>query len=312
MISTKTMNILCLSILFLTMALSPVFAQNEMPAVYPAAILPFEERGSAVKDLGQKAADILFAKLSAQSELMLVERRDIETILQEAEINLSGMVNPSEATKVGQLIGAKIIITGSVFEVTQKLYLVAKIIGTETSRVIAVSANGRMDELAALSEQLADQVAQTITQKSSQLVPKTTTTSDRVTELKKKVAGKKLPKAFVLIPENHIGQVTYDPAAQTELVLILKECGFDVTENSADADILFTGEGFSEFALRKGNLVSVKARLEVKAADKNGQLIATDRSVTIEVDLTEQIAGKKALQEASAQIAERMIPKIVK
>jgi hypothetical protein len=64
--------------------------------------------------------------------------------------------------------------------------------------------------------------------------------------------------------------------------------------------------------MRRGNLVSVKARLEVKAIDlATDKIIAIDRQVAVEVDLTEQIAGKKALQKAAAMIAERMLPKLV-
>jgi hypothetical protein len=78
-------------------------------------------------------------------------------------------------------------------------------------------------------------------------------------------------------------------------------------------DVLIEGEGFSEFGLRRGNLVSVKARVEIKAIDrKSGEVLAIDRETAVEVDLTEQIAGKKALQNAAARIAERLLPKLVK
>jgi hypothetical protein len=97
--------------------------------------------------------------------------------------------------------------------------------------------------------------------------------------------------------------------------MFAKETGFDVLDPKTaekKADILIEGEGFSEFALRHGNLVSVKARLEIKAIDRQtDKVVATDRQTAVVVDLTEQIAGKAALQEAAAQIAERLLPKLV-
>jgi hypothetical protein len=71
------------------------------------------------------------------------------------------------------------------------------------------------------------------------------------------------------------------------------------------------GEAISEPAVRHGNLVSAKARLEVKAIDQaTGKVLAIDRQTTVATDLTEQIAAKTALQEAAAMIAERLLPKI--
>jgi hypothetical protein len=117
------------------------------------------------------------------------------------------------------------------------------------------------------------------------------------------------------VKERHIGQVTIDPAAETELAVFCSESGFQVLdrqEGKKKADVLITGEGFSEFAARHGNLVSVKARLEVKAVDRaTGRLLAIDRHVSIGVDLSEQLAGKNALQDAAAELAGRVLPKLV-
>ena len=82
--------------------------------------------------------------------------------------------------------------------------------------------------------------------------------------------------------------------------------------DSKKADLIIAGEGFSEFAGRRGNLVSIKSRLEVKVLDKAGNVVAVDKQTTAEVDLAEQVAGKKSLQEASAKIAERILPKLIK
>jgi hypothetical protein len=120
---------------------------------------------------------------------------------------------------------------------------------------------------------------------------------------------------YINVEERHVGQATIDPAAETELALYCTELGFKVIDpdegDKDDADVLLIGEGFSEFAARHGNLISVKSRLEVKAVErKTGRVLAIDRQVTVAVDLTEQIAGKTALQDAAANIADRLLPKI--
>jgi hypothetical protein len=52
--------------------------------------------------------------------------------------------------------------------------------------------------------------------------------------------------------------------------------------------------------------------VELKAVDRQtGKVIAVDRQTVLAVDLSEQIAGKAALQAAAADLAERMLPKIV-
>ena len=293
-------------------------AAGKQAAPVPTAIITFQDRGGKDNKLaGAKVTDLLFAELVAKPEMYLVDREELSKVLPEHEINLSGAVNPDQAIQVGQLTGAKVIVTGSIVQVESNLYLVAKIIGTETTRVLGASVKGKTDDdLGRMVEKLADEIAETISTKSDQLIAKTVTKEDRLAALKKALGDKKRPSVVVSVKEKHVTQVVIDPAAQTELEWYAKETGFPVVDrfegDKSDADILLVGEGFSEFGGRFGNLASVKARLEVKAIDRrSGRVLAVDRQTTVALDLTEQIAGKTALQEAAAKIAERMLPKLL-
>lgn len=285
--------------------------------VHPAAILAFQERGAGVKGYAAKVGDVLFATLSADATLVLVEREELDKTISEQQLNVSGLVKADEAAQIGQLTGAKILITGSVTEVDMTVYLVAKLIGTETGRVLGVTVKGKVDdELGPLVEKLGEQISATIAKQSAKLVPKRVKREDRIARLKQKLEGER-PVVSIQVAERHIGQPTVDPAAQTELSRFCEDTGFTVLDLSeaakGKADVLITGEGFSEMQGRVGNLVSVKARVEVKAVERaTGKVLATDRQTAIAVDLGEQVAGKTALQEAAAQIAERLLPKLVK
>ena len=278
---------------------------------YPVAILPFEERGSGAAGMAGKVGDILFAKLVTEPDLQLVDRADLKKTTDELGLNVSGMVSADKAVKLGELTGAKILVSGSVIEAGGSLFLVAKVIGTETSRVVGASVKGSArDNLVGLTEKLADATAKVIRDRSGELVAKPRTDQDVIADLKKALGDSARPKIAVHITEQHLGRVVPDPAAETEYGLLLKATGFEVVTDDAAADVVISGEGFSETAGQFGNLISAKARLEVKATAKGGQLLAVDRQTTVAVDLAEHVAGKTALQRAAATTALRLLPKV--
>ena len=102
-------------------------------------------------------------------------------------------------------------------------------------------------------------------------------------------------------------------AAETRLILILQEAGFILADEKSDrrADIEITGEAFSALGVRRGNLISCKARVELKAQSRaDGKILAVDRETSVAVDIAEQSAAKTALQNAAAELASRLAPKL--
>ena len=283
------------------------------PPMIPAAILKFTERGVGMEGQGATVADLLFAGLVERPELLLVERADLDKVLAEAELTASGVVSDKEATQIGRLTGAKILITGAVFKAGNKNYLVARIIGTETGRVMGKSVDGPegVDELA---RRLAAAVATQIIEGGDKLVAPAVNPDTRLLDLKKQLAGKKLPAVCVKITELHLGRAAIDPAAETELSHFLHELGatlIDATKGDVSQAVYrIEGEAMSETGLTLRNLVSVRGRVEVKVLDRAGKIVAVDRQTAVKLDVTEVLAGKAALQEAAAQLAERLLPKL--
>ena len=276
----KTIHTLTLAALLAT----GTFANAAEPAVLSVAVFDFESKDENVRDLGPKVATLLNATLSAEPNLIMVERAELEKVLGEQELGLSGTVSADTAAKVGNLTGAKVLVTGRVFKVDKEIMIVAKVIGTETSRVYGEMVKGTAAvSISDMSADLAKKIAATVTQKGETLIAKVETREERVARIKKTLKSDKLPTVAVKIAERHFGAPVIDPAAETELGLLLQECGFKlVDDKSAEkADVEITGEAFSAFGLRKGNLISCKARVEIKARKSNGDVIAVDRQTRV-------------------------------
>lgn len=283
--------------------------------VLTVAIFDFESKDEAVRDLGPKVAALLNVTLSAEPNLITVERAELEKVLGEQELGLSGTVSADSAAKVGHLTGAKVLVTGRVFKVDKETMLVAKVIGTETSRVYGEMAKGGASaSITDLSAELSKKIAAIVTEKGATLVAKVESHEDRIARLKKSLAGKKLPTVSVKIGERHFGQPVVDPAAETELGKILQDCGFMLVDDKSPdkPDVEITGDAFSAFGMRKGNLISCKARVELKAQKRTGEIVAVDRQTSVAVDLAEQTAAKTALQNAAAEVADRILSKLAR
>lgn len=301
------------------------------------AIIDFESKAPGNPDLGKQLGDILTARLSIHDQFRLVERQKLQELLKEQQLNLSGMVDSGQAVKVGKMLGARIMVFGRAFIVDSDLYLVAKVVGTETSQVKGVIAKGKTESnLSDIIDQLADKLTDGLEKWAPNLLPKTEKFKNKIKILKEQLKGKELPAVAIMIPEVHINRRVVDPAAQTEMKNIFKKVGFTVIEvdrkttskwardfqkdpkkpippDFAGVDVAITGEGFSEFGARISGLVSCLARLEVQATDcQSRRVIASERTTRRAVDLSEAIAGKTALQAAGHELAIKLIEKIAK
>ncbi len=295
----------------------PVPAEVAGDSAFTVAVLDFEAKSDAERELSAKVTPMVVAQLSVRPEIMLLERAEIDKALGEQALGLSGTGTPDTATKIGQLTGVQVLVTGRAFYVDNNLVVVAKILSTATGRVYGemVTALPNQPVVQTVTE-LSDKIGRTIHDKAGTLVIRAAPEDDTMTKLAKQLEGKPRPMLSLNVTETDFGKAAVpDPAVQTELGRVLQKLGFELVDPKASArpaDILITGDAFSEVALRKGSLVSAKGRVELKAVEaKSGKVLYVAARTETAVDIAEHIAGKAALEKAAVALAAELVPKLI-
>ncbi len=127
------------------------------------AVVNFEDRSGYGHNIGKGVADMLVTALVESGQFTVIEREELDEVLKEQGLGLTGTVTPQSAAKVGQLLGVQRIITGSITEFGSKKSKVGGGIGvfnlgvsTTTARVTVdirfINTNTGVIELAKTAE----------------------------------------------------------------------------------------------------------------------------------------------------------------
>jgi hypothetical protein len=290
-------------------------ASQPAPSSLTVSILDFDADVPGSTNLGHEIGEILSATLSGEPGITLVDRSSFNQVLQENELNLTGLVDTNSAIKIGKLVGAKILVTGRAFAVDKSIFLTAKLIGTETSLVegVVVKADQGQD-LSPMIVELSGKIADRIRSSGSQLVAGAEP-ADPIPDLKEKLSGLALPTIELQIPEQQIDVIhVIDPAADTELRKMLTDCGFtvidadEVTPAKAGVGVIIKGSAVSESAGQIAGLHVAVARMELSAVKySDGKILFATRTTARSTDLSEQIAGKSAIQKCAHELGIQLL-----
>ncbi len=81
------------------------------------AVSRFENRsGTGYNHLGEGVADMLVTALVKSKKFSVLERQELEKVLEEQKLGESGLVTPETAPKLGKLLGVELLVIGSVSE----------------------------------------------------------------------------------------------------------------------------------------------------------------------------------------------------
>jgi len=93
-----------------------IFAQDLSALKKRVAVIEFEDKAGYGHNVGRGVSDMLVTSLVESDKFLVIERAELDEILKEQGLGMSGAVTPQSAAKVGQLLGVEIMITGSVTE----------------------------------------------------------------------------------------------------------------------------------------------------------------------------------------------------
>ena len=133
----KTVNTIILS-LILIFTVSSAAADFKKSKI---AVLDFQMQGKEYQDndMGAIVAEWLITALVKEGRFDVVERRLLQKVLSEHQLAMSGIVDDSSVSQLGQILGVKIIISGAVLHFQNIIEANARIIDVSTGSIIALA-----------------------------------------------------------------------------------------------------------------------------------------------------------------------------
>ncbi len=136
-----------LGVLFFSLFTSHLFAQTTL------GILDFDNNSLTERErlepLRKGLAQMLTSELSQLQELQLVERADLNRVIEEMKLAQAGMIDEKSAQQVGKLVGAQhLLLGGFIYLPNKKIRLDVRVVEVETGRTLkAGERTGKEEQL---------------------------------------------------------------------------------------------------------------------------------------------------------------------
>lgn len=133
----KTLGMAVMLTVFTAFAfLSPAGADFKKTKI---AVLDFQLHGDRYEtaDMGKIVAEWLITALVKEGRFDVIERRLLEKVLSEQKLGATGLIDEQHVTKLGKVLGAKVVITGSLMKFQNVIEANSRIIDVETGAVVA-------------------------------------------------------------------------------------------------------------------------------------------------------------------------------
>ena len=104
-------------------------------------------------------ADMLISDIKKSDQIEVVERENLERVLQEHKLVLSGLTDPSQVFQVGRLLKANKLVYGSYIIMDETIRLDTRITDVETGKIAqSINMSGRVRDFCSLEKKLAEKI----------------------------------------------------------------------------------------------------------------------------------------------------------
>lgn len=141
----------------LTIVFASVFLTLHAEETISIAVLEFENNSSdtRMEYLKKGIRDIITTDISQVSEISVIERTKLNEIFKELQLSESRYFDPKMSAKIGKLVGATYILTGSFFYDGKIFRIDARIVSVETGKILlAKKEQGMKDDFFDLEKNL--------------------------------------------------------------------------------------------------------------------------------------------------------------
>jgi TolB-like protein len=104
------------------------------------AVVEFSDLKGNVTNLGRFLSEELITRLYETKKFKVIERQQLNKIIAEQKLSLTGVVDPATAQKLGRILGVDSIVFGSISDLVKNVKINARLISAETGEVFAAAA----------------------------------------------------------------------------------------------------------------------------------------------------------------------------
>ena len=123
-----------------------IIRKAEKFAIKRVAVVEFLDIEGKSTRQGKLLAERLTTKLVASERLEVIERSQLNKVLQELKLSLSGIEDVKSAKKIGKILDVEAIVSGTIVDLKEKMEVNARMINTETGKIMAaVTVRGKKE-----------------------------------------------------------------------------------------------------------------------------------------------------------------------